>query len=111
MTFNVLVLGNDHKRRTISPPTNARTPNGWYRRAAGTSSRINERTERVIPQSGQGTPVIVSIGQGGIGEKGSTMPKTARPTHPRTNHRSGASGTAIDVVKRDRCGPHEDVCA
>lgn len=72
------------------------------------SNRIRARADLVIPHKGQGTPIIVSNGHGGIGENGRTIPKAARPMQPITSQRNGPSGTAIDDRRLDPFGAQED---
>jgi hypothetical protein len=66
------------------------------------------RADRVIPHSGQGTPVIVNNGHGGMGENGRTNPTAARPMHPTTSQRNGLRGNAIVAVRRDRLDPQSE---
>jgi hypothetical protein len=66
------------------------------------------RVDRVIPHSGQGTPVIVNNGHGGMGENGRTNPTDARPMHPTTSHRNGPRGNAIVAVRLARLGTQSD---
>jgi hypothetical protein len=90
----------------ITPHENAASPKGWNRNDAERSRCKSERADRVIPHSGQGTPVIVNIGHGGMGENGRAIPTTARPKQPTTSQRSGRNGIAIDAVNRERFAAH-----
>jgi hypothetical protein len=87
---------------------NAKRPNGWYCIDDDRSKRITARADLVIPHNGHGTPVIASKGQGGIGENGRTNPTAARPTHPTTSQRNGASGKPIVAVRRACLGAQPD---
>ena len=69
---------------------------------------MTARADRVIPHNGQGTPVIVKNGHGGIGENGRTNPTAARPMQPTTNQRNGPRGNAIVAARRDRLDPQPE---
>jgi hypothetical protein len=104
----VRVFGSAHIPRIASPPMNAKRPNGWYCIDDDRSKRMTARADLVIPHNGHGTPVIVNSGHGGIGENGRTNPTAARPTHPTTSQRNGASGMAIVAVRRARLGTQSE---
>ncbi len=90
------VRGTAHRKRIVAPTIAATIPNGWYRIDAARSPPASDRTDRVIPHIGHGTPVIVSKGHGGYTGNGITIPRKAMPTHPTTSQRIGASGIVSD---------------